>query len=246
MSYIARVAKNILPLSIAQSLPAAFAEWESDNTLVDRGWRCGVCELCEQEDLRWHFGIQNRQTVNRLQIGSKCILRFSITVRDEHGRRIAPERAEAHLNGMVRRMQREDCQRALRAVAETNPGNAALNGAVERFEDKGSLTPRQAVFAFVCLAAHGIEHRPDYFTVDMRRGKYRRDLVTMNAAEIALLWPALTTAQRERANGWGIVGPAPAPVRRMTPKAKPWPYAKWVAVGWSDAELVAHGYMQMS
>jgi hypothetical protein len=244
-SYLTRVAENILPRSVLQTLPEAFTEWHVNHSLVDHGWPCAVCELCEQESLRWHFGISNAQTDHRLTIGSRCILRFDIEIRDAvNNRRIASEAAGAYLDGMVRDLQREDCLGALEALVELDP-HPGLEGALDRCKDKGSLTPRQAAHVLGRLAALGIEHHPDYFKVSLQRGKYRGDLVSLKPDQIAALWPALTPAQRERATWWGIQAPPPAPVRRMTSKAKPWPYTKWRALA-TDAELVAHGYMTMT
>ena len=55
-SYPQRVADNILPLSISGELSQAFKEWsftEGHEDVIEN------CQLCNQEQLRYHFEIKN-------------------------------------------------------------------------------------------------------------------------------------------------------------------------------------------
>ena len=72
-TYPQRVADNILPLSQAGTLPEAFKEWHFDGETEDHEQAIEVCELCNQEQLRYHFKIVNRHTNKDLWKGSKCI-----------------------------------------------------------------------------------------------------------------------------------------------------------------------------
>lgn len=79
--YSQRVRDSILPLSVADTLPAAFAEWSFTENTVDHETPIETCELCGQQDLRYHFEIANPYTEAALWVGSHCILQF-----DEIGR----------------------------------------------------------------------------------------------------------------------------------------------------------------
>ncbi len=57
--YSQRVRESILPLSVAETLPAAFAEWAFTENTVDHETPIETCELCGQQDLRYHFEIAN-------------------------------------------------------------------------------------------------------------------------------------------------------------------------------------------
>lgn len=58
--YTQRVRDSILPLSVAATLPATFAEWSFTKNTVDHESPTETCGLCGQQDLRYHFEIANR------------------------------------------------------------------------------------------------------------------------------------------------------------------------------------------
>lgn len=68
-TYPQRVRDNILPLSIGSTLPEAFEEWSFTEMTVDHEQPTANCELCNQEELRYHFEIKNALTHNRLWLG---------------------------------------------------------------------------------------------------------------------------------------------------------------------------------
>ena len=78
--YSQRVRDSILPLSVADTLPAAFAEWSFTENTVDHETPIETCELCGQQDLRYHFEIANPYTEAALWVGSHCILQFDVAV----------------------------------------------------------------------------------------------------------------------------------------------------------------------
>ena len=68
MTYPQRVADNILPISIATHLPEAFTEWYFTEEVYDHERSAAVCQLCDQEQLRYHFRIRNEKP--RIRFGS--------------------------------------------------------------------------------------------------------------------------------------------------------------------------------
>lgn len=98
--YTQRVRDSILPLSRADSLRAAFSEWSFTGNTVDHKAPIETCELCGQQELRYHFEIANRYTDARLQVGSHCILKFNVAVL-ENGRRLSLEDAKRHLTKLT-------------------------------------------------------------------------------------------------------------------------------------------------
>src|SRR5256885_16481489 len=93
-SYPQRVRDNILPLSVGSTLPEAFEEWLFTDEVIDHDHKDEICELCEQDGLRYHFRIKNQLTHHHLWVGSHCILRFNVSV-FEQGRRLSPEEARS-------------------------------------------------------------------------------------------------------------------------------------------------------
>ena len=56
-SYPQRVRDNILPLSVGSTLPEAFEEWLFTDEVIDHDHKDEICELCEQDGLRYHFPV---------------------------------------------------------------------------------------------------------------------------------------------------------------------------------------------
>ena len=87
-TYSQRVRENILPLSVANTLPEAFEEWFFTEDTIDHEKAIEDCQLCDQEQLRYHFKIENEYTNKALWVGSQCILKFQVAVYDDYGRKI--------------------------------------------------------------------------------------------------------------------------------------------------------------
>ena len=77
-AWTAKAARNLLPHSVAPVLADALREWAYTGQSNDYGQPEETCELCDQEDLRYHFEIGNAQTGHHLWVGSKCIQRFGM------------------------------------------------------------------------------------------------------------------------------------------------------------------------
>ena len=203
--YAQRVRANILPKSVAQTLPAAFREWHWTGDTEDYGHPTEICELCEQESLRYHFQIKNDQTKGVLQVGSQCILRFDVAVY-ENGRRLSLNEAKTKLNATLRGMQHAACVRALRDVLAREP-NAILESALARYEAHDALTPKQINVVFWRLGVNHIEFNPSFFKVDLSKTKLKVDLMTMRDYERARVWQAMTSSQRSAAIRFGAPPP---------------------------------------
>ena len=204
--YTQRVRANILPKSVAKTLPAAFREWHWTGNTEDHGYPTETCELCEQESLRYHFEIKNEITEEVLQVGSQCILRFDVGVY-EAGRRLSVEEARTKLNATLRNMQHAACVRALRDALTHEP-HAILESALARYEAHQALTPKQINVVFWRLGANKVEFNPSFFKVDLSKKKLKEDLKSMRDFERARVWKAMTSSQRGSAIRFGITPPA--------------------------------------
>ena len=208
MSFPHRVAENILPRSKAQNLPAAFREWHFTGYTCDHGEAEEICQMCEKEQLRYHFEIKNRLTDHALMVGSTCILRFDVPVFDGD-RELTKKEATKHLNDHMRRMRFESCMRALEALAKAE-GNPILPNALRWFRQHGSLTPNFAFVVFWRLQQNKIDHDPTFFTVSLRRHQHQDDLRRMPSDRVHRFWKALTPSQRRMDIEFGHAEPISA------------------------------------
>lgn len=161
VTYPQRVRENILPLSIGSTLPEAFEEWSFHDETIDNETSTETCELCNQEDLRYQFKIENSLAKKYLWIGSSCILKFDLSVFEE-GQKLGPEDAKKKLNRLVRQMQLEECIRALDKLAKAE-NNEILSNALIFYKKNKYLTPKQALVVFWKLHQHKISYHPSFF-----------------------------------------------------------------------------------
>ena len=110
--YLQRVADNILPLSVAGTLPEAFKEWYFTGRTEDHEQAIEDCQLCNQEQLRYHFEIENQHTHHHLWVGSQCILKFKVAVYEDD-RLLDQKAAKKKLSSLVNQMRLQSCISAL-------------------------------------------------------------------------------------------------------------------------------------
>lgn len=148
MTYIypQRVRENILPLSKANSLPQAFREWPFTGKTEDHEKPIETCQLCNQEELRYHFEIENEKTDKRLWVGSQCILKFDVAVY-EQGRILGQKAAQRKLAQLTEQMRLEFCIKALKQVADKEDSDI-LHDAIKYYQKNKCLSPKLAFVVF--------------------------------------------------------------------------------------------------
>jgi hypothetical protein len=205
-TYPQRVADNILPLSQAGTLPEAFKEWYFTGETEDHEQAIEECELCDQEQLRYHFKIANEYTHNHIWIGSQCILKFKVAVYEDD--KLLDERgAKKKLDSLIKQMRFKSCMNALRRLVQEED-NDILSNALDFYQKNKYLTPKLAFVIFWRLKSHRIDHSPSFFKISMKRDKYKRDLREMDVSRVHIIWPALTSSQRKLAISMGHSAPS--------------------------------------
>lgn len=201
ITYPQRVAANILPLSVAGVLPDAFREWYFTESIEDHENAEETCQLCNQEELRYHFEIKNRQTAKTLWVGSSCILKFQVQVFD-NGKLLDSTSSHKKLEQLKQKMRLDSCIRALRTAAEREQ-NDILTNALNYYQKNKCLTPKYAFVVFWRLSKNGIDHSPSFFKISLKRNQHKQDLAQMETGRVHMIWPALTSSQRKLAERLG-------------------------------------------
>lgn len=204
-NYPQRVRDNILPLSVASTLPEAFEEWSFTENTKDHEEPIETCQLCEHEELRYHFEIRNAITKKTLWVGSQCILKFGLSV-FEDGVRLTQNQTKKKLDRLMQRMRLESCLKALKRLAETENSDI-LENALAYYEKNKFLTPKFAFVVLWRLQHNKIDHSPSFFKVSMKKQKYKDDLREMPTSRVHTIWPALSSAQRKLAIELGHAPP---------------------------------------
>lgn len=204
-NYPQRVRDNILPLSVGSSLPEAFEEWSFTERTVDHEAPIETCKLCEHEELRYHFEIQNALTKKTLWVGSQCILKFNLSVFEE-GHRLSPSNAKKKLDRLMQQMRLKSCMAALEKLASSE-NNSILSSALSFYQKNKYLTPKYAFVVFWRLQHNKIDYTPSFFKINLKKSNYQQDLQEMNLSRVHIIWPALSSAQRTKAIAMGHKAP---------------------------------------
>lgn len=200
-----RVRNNILPLSVADNLPEAFQEWYFTENVYDHEESIAQCGLCDQEELRYHFKIRNEYTKHELWVGSKCILKFEVSVFDEN-KKLGCAEAKKKLDKLTQQMQHESCIRALEKLANDEQ-NEILFNALNFYMKNKYLTPKYAFVVFWRLKENSIDYHPSFFRINLQKEKYKDDLKNMLSQRVRIFWNALTPSQRQLAMRLGHKSP---------------------------------------
>ncbi len=204
-TYTQRVVNNILPLSVAGTLPEAFREWRFTDNVEDHESADEDCQLCGQEQLRYHFEIENEFTKSQLWVGSSCILKFQVKV-FENGSLLDAKDSKKKLDTLTKKMRLDSCINALKVLAKSEPNNI-LSNALEFYLKNKYLTPKYAFVVLWRLSHNKIDHHPSFFKVSLKRDKHKQDLSEMPKKNVHRIWPALSSGQRELAIQYGHTAP---------------------------------------
>ncbi|MDK1286271.1 hypothetical protein [Pseudoalteromonas umbrosa] len=188
-------------MSESTTLHEALQEWYFTENLQDHGKPIEDCELCNQEQLRYHFEIKNRNTFNCLWVGSSCILKFQVQVFDK-GVLLNIDGAKKKLNALTLDMRLDTCIKALVELAATESNNI-LKNALEFYKRNQFLTPKYAFVVLWRLKINNIDHSPSFFKVSLKKDKYKKDLADMPLDRVHVIWSALSSSQRNLAISYG-------------------------------------------
>ncbi len=200
-AYSQRVRDNILPLSVADTLPKAFEEWSFTDHTIDHEEPIETCHLCQQEELRYHFEIKNALTSHTLMVGSQCIFKFQLSVFEE-GRKLSETDAKKKLDRLIDKMRLDSCIKALERLAQAEKNDILFN-ALDFYKKNKNLTPKYAFVVLWRLSSNNIDHSPSFFKVALNKDKHKRDLQQMEESRVHVIWPALSSAQRKKAILYG-------------------------------------------
>jgi hypothetical protein len=200
-SWAERAATTLLPLSRGATLATALKEWTYTGRFFDLEAADGTCELCGQQELRYHFEIENDGTAASLLVGSECIKRFEIGGIDEQGQRLdardTGKLVDRHRRGLVDDARKQRVMTALLKLGHKAPDFDARNF-IAFVDDKGAFTPNQVGMIFWRLGSAGVDYRPTDWKVRLRRDSDLGQLRTMKPAAFKRVMAALTGSQRSR------------------------------------------------
>jgi hypothetical protein len=193
-----RVEKNVLPLSVEKKdLAKALKEWHYNGEYCDLEEPTAICQLCDHRHIRFQFTIENPDTVKKLLVGSKCIVRFGIPAVDSQLGRLSAEATEQKLSRDRSKMIAETKEKGV-ITALSKLGHEGVNA--DRFLDnlkqRGAFTPEQLSLLIGKLNKHNIEHDKSDFKMVIKRKREKEQLAKMDRQEVDQIWDCMTSTQR--------------------------------------------------
>ncbi len=191
---------NLLPLSREQTdLKRALEEWEHTGKVIDHGAAVENCQLCDRQQLRYHFEIFNRFTSKTKMVGSSCIKKFDIIVFDDHGNKLEGEVRERWLKKEIAERQKEMMLEPLRelwSVAEEC--RDIIEWCLDGFESLNGFSPARLCFLFQQMGEREIKFNPPLYKIVLRSYDDKMELVQLTSEELTLIWPSLSPQQKRR------------------------------------------------
>lgn len=192
--------KNLLELSEEkENFTKATKEWFYTGEILDYHIPTEMCELCEKEELRYHFEIRNRLD-NFLLVGSKCIEKFDITVSDNEGNEIR-ENKNIYLQKQARIRHVEQ---ALNFLSKSNP-TGMIKGISKReldhycvstFSWDEKLNPKMLNYMFLRFDEEDIRYDKRFFAISIRSNESKIKLLKLERVQFARIKGALSNTQR--------------------------------------------------
>lgn len=188
-------------MSKSQEFRIALAEWKFTGGVVDHEEPVEQCELCEHEELRYHYEIENIYNEQSLWVGSSCILRFQeINVFDDCGNLLTDEYERKKLLEKALREKLIDLM--LQPLRELWRKDRQYSNFIERnvryFKSKNAFLPKNIAILFAKLNSFGIQYKPGMFPVYLRTQESREQLHGIESDLFPLIVEALSPAQRSR------------------------------------------------
>ena len=194
--------ENLLLKSIEKSdhLLAA-KEWEFTGKVIDHEVTDRRCELCEGENLRYHFEIKNKGNNNELMVGSTCITKFDITVWDDRGNEVfGKSKKTTFLNKEIEKKKREFVLDALRGIWRTSRGGVRheVESLGKMYKEGKALSPDHAIRLVKILQRNEVQIPSSSIKVGLRDHYAIYQALNQAKEDQLLLISFLTSPQKRR------------------------------------------------
>lgn len=179
----------------------AAKEWEFTGTVIDHLTSNHRCQLCEGENLRYHFEIKNK-TNNEcsLLVGSSCIKKFDITVFDEGGNEIFGSQKSTFLQKKIEQKKKQKMLEQVRSLwkVSTFEERNTIEYYVDEYKIKNGFSPDNLNELFSLMEKHKIDFAAVLFKVSLRCQSELNSLLNMSEQERSRMLPSLSVSQKKR------------------------------------------------
>ncbi|WP_146147050.1 hypothetical protein [Photobacterium kishitanii] len=198
-----RAVKSILNNSSeSKSFSDALDEWAFTGLVIDNKKSTCTCELCQHEHVRYHYIISNKITLQRLKVGSSCIIKYpSIKVYDAGSKNIEN-------NQRKRQQVLDDALKVAKINLSLNPlrklwkVDTEFRGFIEsqadRIKEKKGFSPKVYLIMLSKFKRMKIDFDPDHYSINLRKKSFVEQLDNLKPWQAKQLLEALSPIQVTR------------------------------------------------
>lgn len=179
----------------------AAKEWEFTGSVFDYLTSDHICQLCEGENLRYHFEIKNKITKNSsLLVGSSCIKKFDITVINDFGIEIFGNEKSSFLQKKIEEKKKELMIEQVRAlwIASNKEEKQLIEYYIHDFKIKNGFSPDNLLELFQLMHKYNADYSSILFKVSLRSKYELNSLLSMPEDERNVIVPCLTVSQKTK------------------------------------------------
>jgi len=177
-------------------------EWEFNGNIIDHGNSNNTCELCEGENLRHHFQIENTKNKAKIWVGSSCIHKFDILVRNDEGIVIQDiEGKKKYLTRKLSDKKRELFLYTLRSLwkeIDDVDGKSVIYEVGTHYRDRIAIYPHLALSFLKLLNDYSKDIDLSQIKVSARDYYSIESIVRASANDRELLYKVLNSNQIEK------------------------------------------------
>jgi hypothetical protein len=192
--------KNLLALSEEkQNFIKAIQEWFFTGEIIDYHLANEMCELCEKDELRYHFEIRNKID-NYLLVGSKCIEKFDITVIDNEGNEIKENKnlylqkqaRIRHVDQVLNMLSKSNSTETIQGISKKKLDEYCIS----TFEWDEKLDPKMLNYMFLRFDEEKIQYDKRFFAISIRSNDNKAKLLKLDKIQFDRIKGALSISQR--------------------------------------------------
>lgn len=193
--------ENLLQFSVEKSEHTVAAkEWGFSGNVIDHCVANQTCQLCEGENLRYHFEISNKSKEISLLVGSSCIKKFDISVYDNDGNELFGVQKDSFLKKKIQEKKQELLLEQLRSLwSKSSPDEKEeIEFYVNNYKRKNGFSPEEINYIFSKMDKHHIEYTNVLYKISLRSQFELLSLSNMSETEQVKILPCLSVSQKKR------------------------------------------------
>lgn len=202
MNWAESASRNLIPLSVSDTLKDALKEWNYAGNIEEDDTANSICELCDHPNIRYKFQIVNKNNNSELYVGSECIHKFGILGLSEDGTEITQDETMQqigkHKSKLIKERNIKHVLESLILLSKKDEDfEKSASDFYKYYENRGAFTPKQLNLLLFSMKKCGIKYNKKSFKMTIKRNREKEQLVTMKDFQIGTIWDCMSPSQKE-------------------------------------------------